>query len=402
MAKKENDATYILDSKKGLPNKLLQADGTTTDMLGNVVVNPDTAWDSKPALPNKWLNPDGTYSTLNEIIAGMVDTSIYVIVDELPSEGNPQKIYLVPDGKGGFVEYHWTGSKWDPIGTIDIDLSNYSTTQEMMNAIEAAGILTLNSAKTYTDEQIAGISANPQVFYWDGNTQQAGLDFWNNIYQLQKTQPCLVYTRYTQNSKSITQHWLYNNNMPTSASETTVSYSVYTPSGMQMIDNSYSQISRYTCQLYFTITNDQVTAISMNTQSPSSINYIDATGYYPTAFMPSSPSSPTTKKYVDDKINETSVFLSHFTIDDLTEESTMEEIYEAFGGEDFFKDMVFNKFANKASLYFYDNFNEERGEEGTNYEMYLTLAQYEVSSTSGYTFDIIIRSLVNRKPDREH
>lgn len=152
MAKKENDATYILDSKKGLPNKLLQADGTTTDMLGNVVVNPDEGWDSKPALPNKWLNPDGTYSTLNEIIASMVDTSIYVMVDELPQEGNPQKIYLVPDGKGGFVEYHWTGTKWDPVGMIEFDISNYSTTQEMMNAIEAAGVLTLNSAKSYAND----------------------------------------------------------------------------------------------------------------------------------------------------------------------------------------------------------------------------------------------------------
>lgn len=157
MAKKENDATYILDSKKGLPNKLLQADGTTTDMLGNVVVNPDNSWDSKPALPNKWLNPDGTYSTLNEIIASMVDTSIYIIVDELPAEGNTQKIYLVSDGKGGFVEYHWTGEKWDPVGMIEFDITKYSTTQEMMNAIEAAGVLTLNSAKTYADN--VGVNA---------------------------------------------------------------------------------------------------------------------------------------------------------------------------------------------------------------------------------------------------
>lgn len=183
MAKKENDATYILDSKKGLPNKLLQADGTTTDMLGNTIVNPDKAWDSKPALPNKWLNPDGTYSTLNEIIASMVDTSIYVIVDELPAEGNPQKIYLVPDGKGGFVEYHWTGTKWDPVGMVEFDISNYSTTQEMMNAIEAAGVLTLNSAKTYadaklveakayTDQKAVTFKAFPTEFVTNGTTAQ--------------------------------------------------------------------------------------------------------------------------------------------------------------------------------------------------------------------------------------
>ena len=169
MAKKENDATYILDSKAGLPNKLLQADGTTTDMLGNVVVNPDTAWDSKTALPNKWLNPDGTYSTLNEIIASMVDTSIYVIVDELPPEGNAQKIYLLSDGKGGFVEYHWTGEKWDPVGMIEFDISKYSTTQEMMNAIEAAGVLTLNSAKTYAEGQASTAEQNAKAYADSGD-----------------------------------------------------------------------------------------------------------------------------------------------------------------------------------------------------------------------------------------
>ena len=61
------------------------------------------------------------------------------------------------DGKGGFVEYHWTGEKWDPVGMIEFDISKYSTTQEMMNAIEAAGVLTLNSAKTYADN--VGVNA---------------------------------------------------------------------------------------------------------------------------------------------------------------------------------------------------------------------------------------------------
>ena len=168
MAKKTgNDATYIFDSKKGLPNKLLQADGTTTDMVGRTVVNPDEGWDAKQALPNKWLNPDGTYSTLNEIIASVVDTGIYVIVDELPAEGDPQKIYLVPDSHGGFAEYHWTGTKWDPIGTVEIDLSNYSTTQEMMNAIEAACLTTLNNAKNYADSKASTAETNAKS-YADG------------------------------------------------------------------------------------------------------------------------------------------------------------------------------------------------------------------------------------------
>lgn len=145
------DTTYILKSKMAIPNKLLQDDGTITDLIGNVVVNPVTEYNNKQSLPNKFLNPDGTYSTLNEIISGAIDAELFVIVEELPEVGNPQKIYLVPDSHGGFAEYHWTGTKWDPIGTVEIDLSNYSTTQEMMNAIEAAGLITLNSAKSYAD-----------------------------------------------------------------------------------------------------------------------------------------------------------------------------------------------------------------------------------------------------------
>ena len=104
MAKKQ-DATYILDSKVALPNKLLQDDGSITDITGKTVVNPVDEYENKPSLPNKFLNPDGTYSTLNEIIMEVVDTDIYVIVDgDLPADGDPQKIYLKPDGKGGFVE----------------------------------------------------------------------------------------------------------------------------------------------------------------------------------------------------------------------------------------------------------------------------------------------------------
>lgn len=115
----------LYDSKVSLPNKLLQEDGTVTDIAGNPVTNSTPEYDSKPSLPNKFLNPDGTYSTLNEIISSMIDTDLFIVVDELPASGDEQKIYLVPDGEGGFIEYHWTGDTWDPIGTVEIDLSDY-------------------------------------------------------------------------------------------------------------------------------------------------------------------------------------------------------------------------------------------------------------------------------------
>lgn len=136
------------DLKSALPNKVLDEDGNTTDLFGNAVTPTSEAYKNKPSLPNKWLNPDGTYSTLTELIAGAIDTDVFVIVDELPEEGNPKKIYLVPDGKGGFIEYHYIDGNWDPIGTVEIDLSQYSTTDEMNAAILAA----LDQAKAYADD----------------------------------------------------------------------------------------------------------------------------------------------------------------------------------------------------------------------------------------------------------
>ena len=357
MAKKENDATYILDSKKGLPNKLLQADGTTTDMLGNVVVNPDSAWDSKPALPNKWLNPDGTYSTLNEIIAGMVDTGIYVIVDELPSEGNPQKIYLVPDGKGGFVEYHWTGSKWDPIGTIDIDLSNYSTTQEMMNAIEAAGILTLNSAKTYTDEQIAGISANSQIFYWDGTNSSDAIALWNQIYQISQENDVIVISFRRADDLSTPIVYPIKKQMDLTQN-------------IRGIANARKNVGASHTDLYLpyytvrcVINNEQVTNIMIN-KSEEQTPLLESNFNYFEPYEPQYPGSPATKKYVDDSFLNLYVNIPAAVMQ-LTDESTPEEIFAAFGGKQKLQDIIVE--LRKGKYAYFVNINEEYIEDEEQY-----------------------------------
>lgn len=133
-----NSKLYNL--KSSLPNKLLQDDGKITDMFGNTVTNAVDAYNSKPALPNKFLNPDGTYSTLNEIIAGSVDTDIFIVVDELPDEGIDNKIYLVPstDFPGEFDEFYWNGTAFDKIGRFNLDLSDYSTTEQVQALIDTA------------------------------------------------------------------------------------------------------------------------------------------------------------------------------------------------------------------------------------------------------------------------
>lgn len=129
--------------------------------------NDEFILNSKPAIPNKFLNADGTYSTLGDIMSEMIDTELFIIVDELPSEGDLQKIYLLPDGEGGFIEYRWTGTKWDKIGVADIDLSNYSTKQEMEVMINTSDTAILDSSKSYTDSVIAqyiGTARLPNVY----------------------------------------------------------------------------------------------------------------------------------------------------------------------------------------------------------------------------------------------
>ena len=120
-----------LSKKRAIPNKLLQEDGTVTDLMGNQVVNSTEIYDKKPALPNKFLNPDGSYSTLNEILGKVIDTTLFIVVDMLPKTGDPNKIYLVPNETGSFDEYFWNNkNQWDKIGALNVPMqafSNYPT-----------------------------------------------------------------------------------------------------------------------------------------------------------------------------------------------------------------------------------------------------------------------------------
>lgn len=148
MSKSSSNLEYEL--KNSLPNKLMQDDGTITDITGKPVDKSVQEYDHKPSLPNKFMNPDGTYSTLNEIIAGMVDPTIFIIVDELPESGEENKIYLVPNEDGYFDEYHYTSSKWDKVGELKVDMTNYSTTEQVQVMIATA----LQEAKEYAERLI--------------------------------------------------------------------------------------------------------------------------------------------------------------------------------------------------------------------------------------------------------
>ena len=144
----ENIDTFNL--LKSMPNKLLNKDGSITDFQGNIILPADDsraeAYRLSKAIANKFLNSDEEIKTYAEI-----SVQLFTIVDVLPTEGEKNKIYLVPSENGMFDEYFWNdNNKWDKIGEVTIDLSNYPNRQEVADAIAA------NSAadREYTDNAI--------------------------------------------------------------------------------------------------------------------------------------------------------------------------------------------------------------------------------------------------------
>ena len=161
----------LINSKLAIPNKFLQKNGTVTDLTGSSVINSTMEYDSKPAIPNKFLNPDGSYSTLDELLGRMVDTTIFVVVDTLPATGEPNKIYLVPNNTGSFDEYFWNSkNQWDKIGALNVPMQSFEnypslvtnkTTNEFFESVKALNLPTgtlLLGGTTLTD--ISNVAPN--------------------------------------------------------------------------------------------------------------------------------------------------------------------------------------------------------------------------------------------------
>lgn len=141
-----------LDNIPAIPNKLLQRDGSVTDFAGQTSANSVMEYANRPALPNKFLNPDGSYSTFDELLGKIVDTTIFIVVDTLPETGESNKIYLVPNNTGSFDEYFWNSkNQWDKIGALNVPMQafeNYptlvtnQTTDEFFESVKALNLPT--------------------------------------------------------------------------------------------------------------------------------------------------------------------------------------------------------------------------------------------------------------------
>lgn len=129
------DQAYELS--KALPNKWLNPDGSITDGQGNIISPATTTmaavYKTSKSIVNKFIDVDGETKTYEQI-----SMDIFVPVDKLPTTGEKNKIYLVPAENGTFDEYYWINDKWELLGNVALDLSDYPTFDQMNAAINEA------------------------------------------------------------------------------------------------------------------------------------------------------------------------------------------------------------------------------------------------------------------------
>lgn len=130
------DLAYELS--KSLPNKWLNPDGSITDGQGNIITPANesnaTVYKNSKSIVNKFVDIDGETKTYEQI-----SMDIFNPVTELPETGEKNKIYLLPAKDGTFEEWYWTEEKgWDMLGSVQLDLSDYPTFEQMNAAINQA------------------------------------------------------------------------------------------------------------------------------------------------------------------------------------------------------------------------------------------------------------------------
>ena len=129
--------------------------------ISTVFLN-NTTYNIKDATARNGLTNVYTKSEVDDIVDGIVGISLEVVAS-LPASGNAGTIYLVSNsgtGQNIYDEYVWltASSRWEKIGTTDVDLSGYAKTADLgdlafkdsaSGSFTPAGSVTVNA---YTPE----------------------------------------------------------------------------------------------------------------------------------------------------------------------------------------------------------------------------------------------------------
>lgn len=111
-------------------------DYTTPDAVATAIATALTNYPTNTAVQSAItaaLSDYMTQSEVNAAIAAAVHIT-FQAVDELPTDGQPNVIYLVPNGgSSGNTkdEFIWVDGGYEKIGSTDIDLSGYWSKEEL-------------------------------------------------------------------------------------------------------------------------------------------------------------------------------------------------------------------------------------------------------------------------------
>ena len=127
---KDTSRLYVYNKTLG---RLIEIANTATNVAhantASYTEDPDDPAETDRIASQKWTN-----SAIAEAIGQITEFKI-LIVNQLPSSGEPYTIYFVPseDPETGniYEEYMWLNNKWELLGTTKIDLSNYYNSYEV-------------------------------------------------------------------------------------------------------------------------------------------------------------------------------------------------------------------------------------------------------------------------------
>lgn len=141
-----NDYVIVGSSTTGLDNYYTKAevDGLIAGVEGKIPTSLSQLSNAETGFITAAVDNLINYYTRTEVndLIGQITTISFEVVDVLPQTGEANKIYLVPSTEGqpqnGYDEYIYVNESWEKIGSTDIDLSQYATTEYVNQQISTA------------------------------------------------------------------------------------------------------------------------------------------------------------------------------------------------------------------------------------------------------------------------
>lgn len=108
------------------------ASDSTKAATGSTVASAINTFDAN--VIGSWTDGGKYTGTVKSAIESLAAISMFRVVEELPTTGETNTIYIVkPDGQatGPYAEWIWVDNKWEKIGDTDIQLENYYKKSEI-------------------------------------------------------------------------------------------------------------------------------------------------------------------------------------------------------------------------------------------------------------------------------